>query len=130
MSISVGMTGRAETTVTEQNTARAVGSGSLPVFATPMMTVLMEQAACAALDGALGPDESTVGTRLELSHDAATPVGMAVWAEAEMTAVDRRKLTFSIRVFDESGLIGHGIHERFLILNNKFMAKAQARKEA
>ena len=130
MSIEVGRRGRAETTVTEQNTAAAVGSGSLSVFATPMMTALMEQAACAALDGALEPGETTVGTRLEITHDAATPVGAAVWAEAEVTAVDRRKITFSVRAFDAAGPIGQGVHERFVVRSEPFVERAQARKGA
>ena len=130
MSIEVGRKGRAETTVTEQNTAAAVGSGSLPVFATPMMTALMEQAACAALDGALEPGETTVGTRLEITHDAATPVGSAVRAEAEVTAVDRRKITFAVRAFDAAGPIGQGVHERFVVRSEPFLAKAEARKGA
>jgi len=130
MPVTAGLKGRAETAVTASNTAAAVGSGSLPVFATPMMTALMEQAACAALAGALEPGETTVGTRLDVSHDAATPVGGKVWAEAEVTAVDRRRVVFAVRAFDEAGAIGYGVHERFLVQRDKFLAKAMTRKEA
>ena len=71
-----------------------------------------------------------MGTHLDVSHDAATPVGMKVWAEAELTAVDGRKLTFAVTAFDEAGPIGRGVHQRFVIQNEKFLAKAQAKKGA
>ena len=87
MPIEVGMKGRAETVVTPENTAQAVGSGLVPVFATPYMIALMEGAAVAAVQDSLAPDEGTVGTRLDVTHDAATPVGMKVWAEAEIISV-------------------------------------------
>ena len=124
MPLTVGLKGRAEALVTEQNTAAAVGSGALPVFATPMMAALMEKAAAAAVDSCM---EGTVGTHMDLSHDAATPVGMRVWAEAELTAVEGRALTFSVAAFDEAGPIGKGVHIRFIIQNEKFMAKANGK---
>ena len=96
MSIEVGMKGRAETVVTRDNTAQAVGSGLVPVFATPYMIALMENAAVNAVQAQLAPDEGTVGTHLDVTHDAATPIGMKVWAEAEVTAVEGRKLTFAV----------------------------------
>lgn len=128
MSLSPGLKGRCETVVTPENTAAAVGSGLLPVFATPMMVALMENAAVNALEGHLAPGEGTVGTRLELSHDSATPVGMKVWAEAELRSVDGRALTFSVTAFDEAGPIGGGTHHRFVIQNEKFLAKAERKK--
>ena len=88
MSIEVGMKGRAETVVTQDNTAQAVGSGLVPVFATPYMIALMEGAAVDAIQAQLAADEGSVGTRLDVTHDAATPIGMKVWAEAEVTAVE------------------------------------------
>lgn len=124
MPLTVGLKGRAEALVTEQNTAAAVGSGSLPVFATPMMVALMEKAAVAALEGHLEEGQGSVGTHMDVSHDAATPLGMRVWAEAELTAVEGRALTFAVAAFDAAGPIGKGIHTRFLIQNEKFMAKA------
>lgn len=127
MSIEIGMKGRAETLVTPDNTAQAAGSGLLPVFATPWMAALMENAAVQAVQGALSPEEGTVGTRLDVTHDAATPVGMKVWAEAEVTAVEGRKLTFSVSAFDEAGKIGGGTHQRFVIQPEKFLARAQAK---
>ena len=128
MSLTVGLKGRAETTVTAENTAAAVGSGLLPVFATPMMVALMENAAVNATHGHLAEGEGTVGTRLDLSHDAATPMGMRVWAEAELTAVDGRALTFSVTAYDEAGPIGKGSHQRFIIQNEKFLARAERKK--
>lgn len=127
MPLTVGLKGRAEAIVTEQNTAAAVGSGSLSVFATPMMCALMEQASVAALEGHLEEGQGSVGTHIDISHDAATPVGMAVWAEAELTKVEGRALTFSVAAFDGAGLIGQGVHTRFLIWNEKFMAKANGK---
>lgn len=129
MPITVGCTGRAETTVTQDNTAAAVGSGLVPVFATPYMIALMENAAVNALAPCMAEGEGSVGTRLEVTHDAATPVGMKVWAEARLTAVEGRKLTFSVQAFDEAGPIGAGTHERFVISVDRFLAKAQRRKE-
>ena len=128
MSIEIGMKGRAETVVTQENTAQAVGSGLVPVFATPYMVALMENAAVQAVQAVLAPDEGTVGTCLNVTHDAATPIGMKVWAEAEVTAVEGRKLTFAVTAFDETGPIGGGAHERFVIKPEKFLARAQAKK--
>lgn len=127
MSIEIGRRGRAEAVVTPDNTAQAAGSGLVPVFATPWMVALMENAAVQAVQSALAPGEGTVGTRLDVTHDAATPVGMRVWAEAEVTAVEGRKLTFAVSAFDEAGKIGGGTHERFVIQTDKFLARAQAK---
>ncbi|MFR1051767.1 MAG: thioesterase family protein [Oscillospiraceae bacterium] len=129
MSISVGLKGRCETVVAQENTAAAVGSGLLPVFATPMMVGLMENAAVNAVSDHLAEGEGTVGTHLDVSHDAATPIGMKVWAEAELTAVDGRALTFAVTAYDERGPIGQGIHHRFIIQNEKFMAKTLRKLE-
>ena len=128
MSLTVGSKGRAEALVTEANTAAAVGSGLVPVFATPYMVALMENAAVNAVQAGLEAGQGTVGTRLEVTHDAATPVGMKVWAEAELTAVEGKKLTFTVRAFDEAGPIGGGTHERFIITVERFLAKAEAKK--
>ncbi|MCI8697483.1 MAG: thioesterase family protein [Oscillospiraceae bacterium] len=125
MSVEIGMKGRAETVVTPDNTARAAGSGLAPVFATPWMVALMENAAVQAVQGALAEDQGTVGTHLDISHDAASPIGMKVWAEAEVTAVEGRKLTFDVAAYDEAGRIGGGTHQRFIIQPDKFLAKVQ-----
>ena len=120
MSISVGAVGTASTVVTPENTAAAVGSGALPVFATPYMIALMENAACNAIADGLEEGQSSVGTKLDVSHDAATPVGMHVTAKAE--------LVFRVTAEDDAGPIGQGTHERFLIMADKFLAKAEAKK--
>ena len=130
MSIEIGMRGRAETVVTQENTAQAVGSGLVPVFATPHMIALMENAAVQAVQAALSADEGTVGTRLDVTHDAATPIGMKVWAEAEVTAVEGRKLTFTVRAYDEAEQVGGGTHERFIIRPEKFLARTEGKKKA
>ena len=127
MSLTVGSKGRAEALVTEDKTAAAVGSGLVPVFATPYMVALMENAAVNAVQAGLEAGQGTVGTKLEVTHDAATPVGMKVWAEAELTAVEGKKLTFTVRAFDEAGPIGGGTHERFIITVGRFLAKAEAK---
>lgn len=128
MSVTVGLKGRAEATVTETNTAAAVGSGLAPVFATPCMIALMENAAVNAIQPFLRAEEGSVGAHLDVSHDAATPVGMKVWAQAEVTAIDGRRITFAVSAFDEAGPIGGGTHQRFLIHGEKFLLKAQARR--
>ena len=123
MSLTAGLKGRCEIVVEETDTAAAVGSGLLPVFATPRMVALMENAAVNALSGHLAQGEGSVGTHMDVSHDAATPVGMKVWAQAELIAVEGRALRFAVTAFDEAGPIGKGIHARFMIQNEKFMEK-------
>ena len=127
MELNIGLKGRAETVVTQENTAQAVGSGLVPVFATPYMIALMENAAVNAVQDALAPDEGTVGTRLDVTHDAATPVGMKVEAWAEVTAVEGRKITFAVSACDGRGRIGGGAHERFIVEADRFLAKAQSK---
>ena len=128
MMIPVGAKGRADMTVTQDKTAAAVGSGSLAVFATPWMCAMMELAACNALAPYYDEGQSSVGTKLDISHDAATPVGMKVCAEAEVVEVDRRRIVFQVTAWDEAGVIGKGTHERFLINAEKFLAKTEAKK--
>ena len=128
MSLTVGSKGKAETVVTDQNTANAVGSGLVPVFATPYMIALMENAAVNAVQAQLEEGQGTVGTKLDVTHDAATPIGLKVWAEAELTNLEGKKLTFAVKAFDEAGPIGGGTHERFIITVDRFLAKAEAKK--
>lgn len=118
-----GLTGTAETVVRETNTALAMGSGSLHVFATPCMVALMEQAACNAVDPCFNDSESSVGTLVNITHDAATALGKKVTAKATLTAVEGRKLVFEITAADEDKQIGKGTHERFIVNKEKFMAK-------
>lgn len=127
--LETGLKGREEELVTKENSASAVGSGLLDVFATPAMIALMEKTAWMSIANQLGEGEGTVGTRLEVSHTAATPLGMKVWCESELIEVDGRRLVFDLKCYDEKGEIGGGRHERFIIKNDKFMAKALAKKE-
>lgn len=127
MIVEVGMTGSAETLVERADTAQEVGSGSLLVYATPCMVALMEGAACNTLEGKLAEGETSVGTRMDVQHLAATPVGMEVRAESRLTAVDGRRLTFEITAFDEAGEIGKATHERVVVKTERFLEKAYAK---
>ena len=129
MSVTVGLKGRAETVVTDANTAQAACSGALPVFGTPFMCALMEEAAWKSIAPHLEPGQSTVGTRLEVSLDSATPVGMKVWAESEITEVDGKRLVLTVAAFDERGPIGRGTHERFIVTDERFLAKCAKKLE-
>ena len=123
--VELGIRGRQETTVTEANIATNVGSGKVQVFSTPMMIALMEKAAVLSIEPFLEKGQSSVGTHISVSHCAATPMGMHVWAETEVTEIDRRKVTFTVKAYDERGLIGEGTHERFIIDVEKFQSKAE-----
>lgn len=124
MEITVGMKGEAATLVEREDTAAEVGSGSLLVYATPCMTALMEGAACEAIAAALKETETTVGTALNIEHISATPVGLEVRAEAEVTEVNGKVISFRLAAYDESGEIGHGTHTRVIVNNQKFLEKA------
>ena len=126
--LELNIRGRAESLVTEQNTAASVGSGYLPVFSTPYMLALMEEASQSSVAPYLEDGQSTVGTKLSISHDAATPVGMKVWAESCLTEIDGRRLVFDVCAYDECGVIGQGTHERFIIKRQRFLEKTQAKK--
>ena len=127
--LEAGLKGRAEAVVRREDTALAMGSGSLEVYATPCMVALLEKAACAALEGCLEAGSTSVGTKLEVTHDAATPVGMQVWAESEVLAVEGRKVRFAVRAYDACGPIGGGIHERVIVGAARFVEKCQAKLE-
>lgn len=127
MEISIGMKGEVKSFVEREDTAQEVGSGSLLVYATPCMVALMEGAACEAIAEALPDEKTSVGTYLEISHLSATPVGLEVWAEAEVTAVDGSAITFRITAFDESGKIGEGIHKRAIISTQRFLDKTYSK---
>ncbi|MBQ2667123.1 MAG: thioesterase family protein [Clostridia bacterium] len=127
--LTVGMKGKAETVVSENNTAKVMGSGTLDVFATPAMVALMEEAAWKCVAEALDPGMGTVGTSMQVKHLSATPLGMGVTAECELIEVDGRRLVFTVQASDEAGLIGTGTHERFIIAEEKFMAKTESKKQ-
>lgn len=123
MEITVGMKGEVCTQVEREDTAREVGSGDLLVYATPCMVALMEGAACEAIAEALTDTQTTVGTGLNIVHTSATPVGLEVRAEAEVTEVNGKVITFALRAFDEAGEIGSGTHTRVLVNSQKFLEK-------
>ncbi len=124
MEITVGMKGEVSTLVEREDTAKEVGSGDLLVYATPCMVALMEGAACEAIAQALSDSQTTVGTTLTIEHLSATPVGLEVRAEAEVTAVEGRVITFHLTAYDEAGEIGRGTHKRVLVSSQKFLERA------
>lgn len=118
--------GKAFTIVNTKNTAIAAASGSLPVFATPFMIALMEEATCNAISDSLEEGETTVGTKIEVSHDKASAIGNVITASAKLINADGRKLTFEVFAKDESdNTVGKGTIERFVVLSEKFMKKAE-----
>lgn len=127
--LEAGIKGRQEIVVTEANTAKALGSGTLEVFGTPAMIALMEFTALSSVAPYLEEGAGTVGTLLNVTHDAPTPLGMTVWCESELKEVDRRRLVFHVAAFDAAGKIGEGTHERFIIDNEKFQMKANKKSE-
>lgn len=123
MAIEIGIKGLAQALVEQEDTAKAVGSGDLLVYATPCMVALMEGAACESIAPFLADGESSVGTMMNVSHTSATPVGMEVRAESVVTAIDSRKITFEIVAYDECGQIGRAVHERVIIKADRFLEK-------
>jgi predicted thioesterase len=123
-----GIKNRLELLVDQDHTAKKLGSGELEVFATPAMIALIEETCWKSVADEVGEGNGTVGIKLDVSHLAATPVGMKVWCESELVSEEGRKLTFSVKVYDEAGLIGEGTHERFIVNNDKFMTKAEGKK--
>ena len=126
--IAPGMTHEVQDSVTEEKTARVVGSGSLNVYATPCMAALMERAAAELCQRECHVGWTTVGTALSISHRAATPVGLSVRAVAEVTAVDGRKINLKVTAYDAREEIGSGTHERFAVASEKFFAKAESKR--
>ena len=124
-----GIKGHVEEVVTEARTAAEMASGGLPVYATPRMTAMMENAAWTSVQPHLEEGSTTVGTRLEISHVSASPVGAHITVESELTGIDGRRLIFDVKAYDDKGLIGEGTHERFIIKADKFMARAAAKLE-
>ena len=127
MEITVGMKAEVSSFVEREDTAKEVGSGSLLVYATPCMAALMEGAACEAIEEALDDTKTTVGTELNIQHTSATPVGMDVRAEAVVTAVDGKVITFEIHAYDEAGEIGKAIHKRVIVPTQKFLDRAYSK---
>ena len=128
MKLETGIRGEQSVPVTEANTAKTMGSGTLNVFATPALVALAEKTCWQSVAPALEEGSGTVGTKLDLEHTAPTPLGMTVTCESELIAVEGRKLTFRVQLHDEKGPVGGGTHERFVIGEAKFAAKAEAKK--
>lgn len=125
--LEIGIKGKQEITVTKEQTAKVLGSGTLDVFATPAMIALMENTAYRSIEEYLEAGCGTVGTEMNVKHVSATPIGMKVICETELIEVDGRKLTFEVKAYDEAGIIGEGIHQRFIIDEEKFQAKTNAK---
>lgn len=127
--IRIGIKGHGTSIVDESNIASTVGSGTVDVFATPMMIALVEKTASLSIQPYLEQGQSSVGTSVNMTHLSATPIGMKVWADTEVTEVDRRRIVFNVKTFDECGLIGEGTHERFIVDVEKFRERAYTKKK-
>ncbi|MDY6037853.1 MAG: thioesterase family protein [Eubacterium sp.] len=125
--MNLGIKNKIRRKVTDELTAKAMGSGTLDVFATPAMIALMEETAHTSVGAELEQGQGSVGTMIKAEHLAATPVGMVVECESELIEIDGRKLVFKITATDECGLIGKAVHERFIIDDEKFLTKAKAK---
>lgn len=131
MTMEFGIKGCTERVVTEELLACNVGSGLVAVFATPMMIAGLENTAAASVEPFLEEGKTTVGTQMNVSHVAATPAGMKVRFETELTEIapNGKILTFRVAAYDEAGLIGEGTHQRAIVDKARFEAKAQAKLE-
>ena len=121
--MEIGLKYQSRVVVAEGNTAQTLGSGDMAVFATPAMIALMENAAMNAVVAVLPEGSTTVGTMMKSSHIKASKVGAEITAEAELVAVEGRRLTFKVKAWDEQGTIGEGEHERFIVDRERFLAK-------
>lgn len=125
----VGIKGNCSEIVEQAKTAQVVGSGDTAVYATPAMIALVEKTAVKTLEGFLEGGKTTVGTLLNVKHLAPTPVGMEVRCECVLSAIDRRRLVFNVEVYDECGIIGEGVHERFIVDKAGFQQKAEEKRK-
>lgn len=128
--LSIGIKGKEELIVSEELSAKSMGSGTLDVFATPAMIALMERTAWESVASELEAGQGTVGTMMNVKHVSATPLGMKVTCETELMGINGRALTFSVKAFDEAGLIGEGTHERFIVDCEKFQTKANGKLQS
>ena len=127
--LQTGMKGQMTMTVKQENTAEVMKSGTLQVFATPAMIALMEETAWKSVAGELEDGCATVGTGINVRHLSASPVGMEITCHTTLTEIDGRRLVFSVDIEDEAGRIGEGTHERFIIESEKFLKKAEKKRE-
>ena len=123
LNIKPGLKARIDKTVKYEDTANWFDEGLPKVFSTPFMIAMMEVASYKAVKEQLPQGCSAVGTIVDIEHLSATPVGAKVWAEATLVETDRRRLVFEVEAYDETGLIGRGRHERFVIEGAAFMKK-------
>ncbi len=126
--LTVGIKGKEQVEVVEENTARVMGSGVLDVLATPALLALVETTALKSVESELEDGSTTVGISADLKHTAPTPLGMKVTCESTLTAIEDRKLTFQVVAYDEKGEVGRCIHERFLVDPERFQEKANAKR--
>ena len=127
--LKTGIKGEASAAVNDSNTAVAYGSGGVSVFATPAMIGLMEKAALTSVDPLLEGGMTTVGTRIDVQHLAATPIGMNVVAVSELVEVEGKRLLFRVEARDDLELVGQGTHERYIVPMQKFLDRASAKKK-
>ncbi|MDR0421270.1 MAG: thioesterase family protein [Prevotellaceae bacterium] len=123
MTIKLGLTAQSEVTVDMNNTAIHIGSGSLPVFSTPSLIALMENAAIKCIDGCFDKTLTTVGIALNIEHVKASATGEKIIAKATLVNICNRELLFELEAYDSKGMVGKGSHKRFLINIEKFMSK-------
>ena len=125
--IKPGVTGEKSAAVTIENTALAMGSSTLRVFATPAMIALCEACCAESVEDLLGEGITSVGTHIDVEHLSASPVGAGIVCRSALTAFDGRRLDFSVEVYDNAGLIGKGTHTRFTVKSDSFLKKAEAK---
>lgn len=125
MMLEKGLSATARTTVTEADTAAAMGSGDLPVFATPALVALMEHAAMTAVAAALPEGATTVGAEMNVAHIKPSGLGAGITASAVVTAVEGRRIVFAVGARDAEGPIGEGTHVRFVVDRERFLAKVE-----
>lgn len=123
----IGLKGYKEETASPEKSALFLASGGVDVFSTPMMILMMENTCDFSVRPFLSPDEATVGVLVNISHTSATPTGRRVWCESELEEIDGRRLIFSVKAFDEAGIIGQGLHERFIVNPEKLLDKAKTK---
>ena len=121
--IEIGLKHESQVVVSQSNTAKALGSGDMEVFATPAMVALMENAAMMAVAKNLDEGASSVGVEISTSHIKASALGATITASAELVAIDGRKLSFKVKAWDEAGTIGEGNHIRFVVDRERFLSK-------
>lgn len=127
--LDLSLKSKFEITVTNDLTAEIIGSGTLPVLATPSLALFMEKACVNCVEPHMDAGMTTVGTSLNLTHTSATPVGMKITCECTLTEINGKLLTFDVEAYDECGIIGHCVHERFIVNSEKFMKKALSKLE-